>query len=351
MNSLTALPEYDGHKYVLRFQEPQSQLVGYIAIHRSDALRPAFGATRLWHYETEEEALADVLRLSKGMSKKSALAGLRYGGAKAVIIEPKGAYNRNRLLKAYAHVVNDLHGQFITGTDAGMTRDDVIEMRKYSRYFVGVNVDPTNYTVLGILSAIKTTLKFLYQDGSLQQRSFAIQGAGKIGGELIRLLYPQTKAIYVSEIDKTKVSTLKDRYPEIQFCEPDDIHKMPVDIFSPCALAYAINRKTVAEIQSKAVVGGANNQLENTTLADELRLRGILYAPDYVVNAGGLISVASEYESHHLSPPILEEKIGKISSLLEQLFRESSTLRASTVAIAEQIAHQQINSFEPYRYN
>ncbi len=201
------LTEFDNHDFVSFIHNGRTDLNGFIAIHRGSATRLSFGATRFWHYATEDEALCDALRLSRMMSFKAALAGLNYGGAKAVILQhgSQSPAQRKQLLQTYAEKVNYLAGRFITGTDVGLEQSDVKIMSRVSPYFVGLKVDPTKYTAIGLYHSIKTCLEEVYGSSHTKDRSFAIQGLGKIGFELLRLLYQEGGQITVSEINAERL--------------------------------------------------------------------------------------------------------------------------------------------------
>ena len=304
------IKEIDGHNLIAYISDKKVGLEGYIAIHRKNSSHPSFGATRLWNYSLNDDAIKEALRLSRAMSYKSALAGLPCGGGKAVLMSKKDAFtHRKEYLKSYAKKVNLLGGNFITGSDVGITRDDVMLMRKVSPYFVGVKTNPEKFTAMGLLYGLETCLLSVFGSEDLANRSFAIQGVGKIGTEFLKLIYSKAKEIYVADIDTLRVGEIKKMFPGVIVVTPQEIHKVAVDIFSPCALSNCINHRNVAELKCKAIVGGANNQLENSSIGSLLHRIGIVYAPDYVVNAGGLISVYDEYEYGNTRVKRVEERM------------------------------------------
>jgi leucine dehydrogenase len=344
MLDLKSLPEFDNHKYVIAAHDPDSGMEAYIAIHRGNALRPSFGATRYWEYAESNDGLRDALRLSRLMSYKSAMAELRFGGAKAVLIKKPGQ-EREQMLLAYAQTVNDLHGQFITGTDVGMEQSDVRFMHQHTRYVVGLKTDPTHWTAQGLFAAIKVAIRQQFWNENLKTRSFALQGAGKIGQELLSLLYPHTKQIVISDINQEKIRQLLHQYPGISSCAPQDIHRQDVDVFLPCALSGSLTKDTVPELRAKAVVGGANNQLASPEIGQVLHEAGILYAPDYIVNAGGLISVVYEYEHGKGDEQALSGLVARIGLRLQTIFDESLRQHQATSSIADQAAQALIEHF------
>lgn len=342
-DKISKLPEFDNHNSVIYINEPNSNLKGFIAIHRKKKNIPSFGATRFWHYSNEKNALKDALRLSKMMSYKSALAGLKYGGAKGVIMAPKNNYNKEKILTAYAEKIDELRGQFITGTDVGLTLDDIKLMRKKTQYLVGFNGDPTEFTVLGLYYSIQLALQKIFKQKSLKSRRFAIQGMGKIGSELLKLIYKDADKIFISDVDKSLVKSIKKEFPKVKVISPSEIHKQAVDVFSPCALSHSLNNKIIKNLKCKIIVGGANNQLANDNIGELLYKKGILYVPDYVVNAGGLISVTDEYENKKYNKQRIIKKMKKIEKNLSIILNRSVKEKKSTNIIANEMARKNIS--------
>ena len=338
---LENLKAFDAHSKVEYLCDKESGLEGFIAIHRKYNSHPSFGATRVWHYETKKDALKDALRLSKLMSYKSALAGLECGGAKAVLLfDPEGNRDKSKILEKYAEEVNKLEGAFVTGTDVGLTQAEIVKLQRTSPYFVGLRVNPTVYTAFGVLCAIQCALEFKCNSRKLTGKTFAIQGLGKIGSHLLGLIYGDAKDIYVTDIDMRLLRKMKTKYPRVRVVEPDEIHKCEVDVYAPCALSFALNHKTTPEISASIVGGGANNQLSEDGIADELLKRDILYIPDYVANAGGLISVVSEYYNKDIGPDILMEHVAEIGTRTAKILKESAKENRSTHLIANTMAER-----------
>lgn len=338
-----SLEEFDNHKLVAYNYDEKSGLCGYIAIHRLKEKYPSFGATRFWNYPSGNEALKDVLKLSKAMSYKAALAGLPGGGAKAVLINNISVKNKETLLKEYAKRVNHLSGLFVTGSDVGLTRDDVRTMRKISPYFVGTKANPEKYTALGIFHSIKVSLKHIYGNDDFRKRSFTIQGVGKVGTGLLKLLYNQTRKIYIADINSNSLKIIKRQFPDVKIVSPDTAHKKKVDVYSPCALSGCINFGNIHELACKIIHGGANNQLEDKSLGGVLQKMGILYAPDYVVNAGGLISVYDEYENKKMSARRIKEKVVKIGQTLDKIYQSSKKENKPPCEKADKLAEKIFN--------
>lgn len=347
MEIIEKLPEFDDHRIIFFISDLRNGLKGFIVIHRGGLTRPAFGATRLWKYNSELEALKDALKLSQLMSYKSAIHRLGYGGAKGVIINTlQNRKKRNFLLKTYAKKVNYLNGRFITGADVGLNRNDIKMMKKESPFFVGVRYDPAKFTALGIFYGLLICLKKVFGNEQISERSFAIQGLGKIGTEFLKLIYKKSKKIFVSEINYSRVKTIKKLFPKIKFVKPSEIHRKSVDVFSPCALGNSITFKNVSQLRCKIIIGGANNQLENDKVGELLYKLGILYAPDFVVNAGGLISVVDEFEHKNYNEKRVRNRIGKIKEVLQEILEKSEKKSQPPNLIAKKIAEKVFNKYE-----
>jgi leucine dehydrogenase len=341
--------EFDEHAFVLFLNDHSTGLRGFIAIHRQNNTTPSFGGTRMWHYESDEEAMDDAFRLSRMMSYKSALAGLPYGGAKGVIMLNSHALNtkeRNQLLESYAKSVERLYGQFITGADVGLIKRDLEVMKKKSKYIVGFNGDATEYTTLGVLYAIQTCLKKVFGREDIKERSFAIQGVGKIGSSIIEHIYKDAKEISVSDTNKDVLRTIKKKYPKIKVVNPSEIHKQNVDIFSPCALSCSLNSETIPDLSCKIVAGGANNQLENKKTGELLYKLGILYAPDYVINSGGLISVTDEFEHKTYNKERIDKKVLSIKNRLSEIFQLSEKSNKAPSTVADDMANKIVDKYK-----
>jgi len=339
------LAEFDNHRLISFFYDKESGLKAFIAIHRGGIKYPALGATRIWRYKSDREAVKDVLKLSKIMSYKSALAGLKYGGAKGVIITPRSLKNKSELLRAYAQKLNYLNGHFITGTDVGLSLEDLKLMKKESKFFIGFKAKPEKFTAIGVFESIKVCLIEKFKKDSLTDKSFAIQGLGKVGYNLLNLIYnnlPNSK-IFISDINLNLINLAKKRFPKIIVVSPEEIYKQKVDVFCPCALGGVINYKTLPYLNCKIIVGGANNQLQNDEIGEILYKNNILYAPDYVVNAGGLISVVDEYQNNNFNEQRVLAKVLTIKDRLKKIINKSKKNKIAPNIIANQIAQRIFN--------
>jgi len=293
----------EGHEQVLYGYDKVSGLKTIIAIH-STALGPALGGTRFFPYESEEEALTDVLRLSKGMTYKAAAAGLDLGGGKAVIIGDPRTDKSERLFRAYGRIVDSLRGRYITAEDVGTTTRDMDIIRRETRWALGNSValggsgDPSPVTARGLFAASRAVAKKLWGNPDLAGRRFAVQGVGKVGSAFVQLLVEARAEVIASDAYPPALQDAVDNYG-VKPVEQHEIHSVDCDIFSPCALGAVLNAKTIPELNCQAIVGCANNQLETDEDAQRIADRGILYAPDFVVNAGGLINVYDELQGSY----------------------------------------------------
>lgn len=337
---------FDGHKMVSFVYDDKSKLEGFIALHRGSLQNPAFGATRIVPYASKEDAIKDALRLSKLMSYKAAMAGLSYGGAKGVIILPSGisAIERKALLKAYAQKVNYLGGRFVTGADMGISEADLKVMRSTSDYIVGMSSNPVKFTALGMFSALEIVLEEMYGLKDISGRSFAIQGVGKIGTAFLDLIYNRAGKVVIADIDAGQVAAVKKLYPKVSIVTPAAIYKQKVDVFSPCASGGVLNSKTISRIKAGIILGGANNQLEDAEVGELLFKLGILYAPDYVVNAGGLISVVDEYEHKKFDQARTMKRLNNIKVMLHSILKLSNKQNCATNIVADEMAEKIFNN-------
>ncbi len=292
----------EGHEQILYGYDKVSGLKTIIAIH-STALGPALGGTRFFPYESEDDALEDVLRLSLGMSYKAAAAGLDLGGGKAVIIGDPQTDKSERLFRAYGRIVDSLQGRYITAEDVGTTTRDMDMVRRETQWAFGNSVelggsgDPSPVTTRGLLAATRAVAKKLWDDTDIAGRSFAVQGVGKVGSALVQLLVEARARVFITDAFQPAIDRAVSTY-DVTAVSPQEIYEIECDIFSPCALGASLNENTIPLLGCQAIVGSANNQLATDKDAERLADRGILYAPDFVVNAGGLINVYDELQGY-----------------------------------------------------
>lgn len=301
LNILSSMQETE-HEQVIFCQDKEAGLKAIIAIHDT-TLGPALGGTRMWNYSCEEEALRDVLRLSRGMTYKATAAGLNLGGGKAVIIGDPKKDKSEILFRAYGRFVNSLGGRYITAEDVGTDVNDMEYTFMETDYVVGIEAshggsgNPAPFTALGVFQAIKVCLGKTFGNEDLKGKVVAVQGVGQVGGHLIRRLKAAGAKIVASDVDAEKLKKAEGEFG-FESVDPKEIYQVNCDVFVPCALGGVLNDETVPVLKTKIIAGSANNQLERPEHADQLKGRGILYAPDYVVNAGGLINVYLELEGY-----------------------------------------------------
>jgi len=340
------LKEFDNHQMLIGISDEASGLRGYIAIHNTNR-GPALGGTRLQAYPSVKVAIQDALNLSKAMTYKCALANLPWGGGKTVILSEK-KMNRDAVLKSYAKLVESLNGLFKTGTDVGVFDSDVLNMAKYTNHMLGVSpgdrgdMSTSKIAALGVYYSIKTALENVYGSEDINKKKIGIKGTGKLGGELVGLLYKEGADLYVADIDSRKTNVLKKMYPNINVVNAKTIHKLSLDIYSPCALGREFSSHNIGELNTKIIAGGANNQLEDDELGEKLNKRKILYAPDFIANAGGLIYVADELEADGFRPERVLKRVKGIRQTLEEVFTISKSKDLSTNQIANEIGRVRI---------
>lgn len=341
--------EFDNHEFVLALTDERTGLNGFIAIHNTN-LGPAQGGTRMMFYENETRALKDALSLSKAMSYKCAMARLPYGGGKGVVMLREGV-DREKVLLSYAHLVNKLRGLFMTGTDVGVSDSDVVLMSQKTKHMMGVvpadrgGLNTSSNAALGVYYAMHAAVKKIFDVDDIKGASVAIKGAGKLGGELARLVSEAGGKVYISDIDPDKSKYAEANFPGVTAVDNKLIHKQEVDIYSPCALGKEFNLATVKQLKCRAVVGGANNQLENDEAGDLMHDKGILYAPDYVTNAGGLIYVVDELEEDGFNKERVLDRTRFIKDTLLEIFDTSVNEQVPTYKVADMIAKFRIESY------
>lgn len=337
--------ERRGHEQVIFNYDRASGLKAIIAIHDT-TLGPALGGCRMLPYTSEEAALTDVLRLSEGMTYKSAAAGLDFGGGKAVIIGDPAADKSEALFRALGRFIDTLHGRYRTGEDVGTSEDDFVQSLRETRYLVGL---PTAYggsgdtgdnTALGVIQAIQAALMHRFGSASLKGRRVAVQGLGKVGYHVARHAVEEGAEVIGADINPHVVGRVASQLG-VEPTDPWAVLETPCDVFAPCALGNVINRDTIDNLACQIIAGSANNQLEDDALADQLREKNILYAPDFIANAGGLIQVADEIQGYN--PDRVKHQIEAIYDLLISVFKEADGTRRSTMAVALDHVRQRLN--------
>lgn len=326
------------HESVLIARDTASGYHGIIALH-STALGPAVGGTRFWNYASEEEALTDALRLSHGMTYKTALAGLPLGGGKSIIIGNNTASNREALLRAHGRFVETLKGRYITAEDVGTSPADMEIVRLETQYVAGLigrSGDPSPFTARGVFRAIQASTRFLWNSDDLSGLRVAIQGCGHVGYHLAKLLHEAGAKLLVTDVDHTRTSRVVEAFGA-ERVGVNEIFGVAADIFAPCALGGVINDQTLPELKVQIVAGAANNQLLDERHGDMLRERNILYVPDYVANAGGVLNGCIEllgWEADNASRKV-DEIYDTILSILQSARAQGITTNKAADRLAE----------------
>jgi len=341
-----------GHEQVVFCQDGPSGLRAIVAIH-STALGPALGGCRFHPYETEQDAVTDVLRLAEGMTLKAAAAGLDLGGGKAVIIGDPHRDKTEVLLRAYARHVDSLGGRYITAEDVGTYREDMDLIRRETRWVTGISPtlggsdDPSPVTAVGVWHAMRAAAADRWGDASLRGRRVAVQGVGKVGRELVSLLVREGVAVVVADPDVDAVAAVCSQ-ENVDTVPPGEILSSPCDILAPCAMGGVLTHETAATVKAEIICGSANNQLDTTEVADELSSMSILYVPDFICNAGGLINVAMELGGAYDRKRALERVAG-IERMTHQVLHRARELGISTDAAARRLAGERIEQISRLR--
>lgn len=303
------------HEYeqIVHFYDPSTGLKGITVIHDT-TLGPALGGTRIWNYTCEEEALMDCMRLARGMTYKAAAAGLNLGGGKTVLIGDVNQLRSEAYFRGLGRYVQSLNGRYITAEDVNTSTKDMHYVHMETDYVVGLegkSGNPSPMTALGAFYGIKAALKWKYGDDDVAGRTFAVQGAGQTGYYLIQyLLEAGAKKIYFTEINPKHIERMANEHPEVIFVEPDKIYSQDVDVFSPCALGGILNDKTIPQIKAPIIAGTANNVLlDEDVHGNMIKQLGIVYTPDFVINAGGLINVYHELQGYSKDRVIADIKL------------------------------------------
>lgn len=332
-----------GHEQVVFSHEPSCGYFGIIAIHDT-TLGPALGGTRVWPYESTEAAFRDALRLARGMTYKSAVAGLNLGGGKAVIVaDPKRA-DRESLFRAHGRFVETLGGRYITAEDVGTSPQDMEFVKRETAHVAGLlnlSGDPSPVTGYGVYVGMKAAAKVLWGKDSLADRTVAVQGAGKVAYYLMSHLHEEGARLIVTDIDQEKVRRCVDEFGA-KAVAPDAIYDVDADIFAPCALGAIINDETLPRLKARIIAGGANNQLGEIRHGQEAEAKGILYAPDYVINGGGVINVYGELQGWTMERA--KRKAQEIYDTILRVFDIAKRDGIPSYEAADRLAEERIRS-------
>jgi leucine dehydrogenase len=346
MTTPWGLPDFDEHEEIHFVTDDKCGLRAVIAVH-STHLGPAAGGCRFWHYAQDEDALVDALRLSRGMSYKNAMAGLPLGGGKAVILANQERTKTPDLLHAFGKAVDHLGGRYVTAEDVGMSVADMIEVARTTKFVAGlpnsagdVGGDPGPHTSLGVFLGIKAAVKWALNKSDLNGLHIALQGAGSVATGVALHACAEGAKLSIADIDEAKAKALAERSGG-KVVSPNEILGLEADVLSPCALGAILDEATIPRLKVPIVAGAANNQLATPEDGERLLKRGILYAPDYVINAGGIINVCTEYLGDG-DASLVRHRIERIPERLEQIWSEGAESGRDPAAVADAMAQRLI---------
>ncbi len=337
--------DFDNHELVLFGSDKATGLKAIIAVHDT-TMGPACGGCRMWPYATEDEAVKDVLRLSRGMSYKNVMAGLPLGGGKSVIIGDPKKDKSEAMFRAFGRIIDSLGGRYIAAEDVGITVADVHTMGKETEHVAGLSKgedasgDPSPFTAYGVYLGIKAAAQHKLGTDSLKGLRVAVQGLGNVGSHLCRRLHADGAVLLVSDIYPEAVKRAVDEFGATAV-DPAQIHAADVDIFAPCALGAVLSDVTLPQLKAGIVAGGANNQLAVDAIGRQLRDMKVLYAPDYVINGGGIINVSAEVTRDYDKDAVLK-KVERIHGTLLDIFRRADAEDRPTNEIADQMARERL---------
>ncbi len=335
--------QFRGHEQLAYFHDKESGLKAFIAVHDT-TLGPAAGGCRMWPYASEMDALNDALRLARGMSYKNAMAGLPLGGGKAVIIANSKTDKSEALFKAFGRCVESLDGKYITAEDVGMTTDDINIIASETKYVAGTpngdhaSGDPSPFTAKGIYNGIRAAVKHKLGKDDLAGLTVAVQGVGNVGINLCQFLHDDGVKLIVSDIIQDHLDAAVERFGAT-VVDPDEILTVKADVVSPCALGAVLNDETITHLNTSIIAGGANNQLANDSHGVRLMDKGILYAPDYVINSGGIINVSGEAAGNY-DLGWVNRKIDNIYHTLLHIFERADAEERPTNVVADEMAEE-----------
>ena len=343
--SIFSHPDFDNHEGVYAFSDPDTGLKCFVAVHNTQR-GPASGGTRFWTYENDAEALTDVLRLSRAMSYKNAMAEIPLGGGKGVIMRPEGEFDREALFAAYGRAIEKVGGQYITAEDVGVSPADMKTIKTQTDFVAGLDDgeaasgDPSPHTADGIFRGLEVAVTHKLGVEGVGGLIVAVQGLGHVGYDLARRLKRSGARLIVADINEAVTARAADEL-DAEVVSVDVIHAQEADIFAPCALGGAINAQSIDEIQAYIIGGAANNQLKTPEMGAELLKRDILYCPDYVLNAGGIINVAAEVSGTY-DYAWVDGKLEGLRRTLQDVFNRSDSSARPTNEVADEMARERL---------
>lgn len=335
-----------GHEQVVHFYDQHTGLRAIVAIHNT-WLGPALGGTRMWAYTSEQEALTDVLRLSRGMTYKAAITGLNLGGGKAVIIGDSRTQKSEALMRRFGKFVDGLAGRYITAEDVGVGTKDMEYIAKETNHvtglpeFLGGGGDPSPVTAYGVYLGMKASAKEVFGSDSLSGKKVLVQGIGKVGQHLIDHLMKEDVTVYVNDINEDNIRMVTSKYPSLKFVEASDMFDLDIDIYAPCALGATINDDSLGKLKCSIIAGAANNQLADENIHGAMcQEKGILWAPDFLINAGGLINVSIELEGYNRDRAMSSTE--NIYAAASNVFHIAKAENITTIAAAKRLAERRL---------
>tara|TARA_B100000886_G_scaffold240558_1_gene168703 strand:+ start:291 stop:1391 length:1101 start_codon:yes stop_codon:yes gene_type:complete len=334
------------HEQLVFCNDKETGLNAIIAIHDT-TLGPALGGTRMWNYESSNEAIIDVLRLSRGMTFKAAITGLSLGGGKAVIIGDSSKDKTEALMRKFGQYVNSLGGRYITAEDVGMNTSDMVSVKKETNFVTGLPIEmggggnPSPVTAYGVYMGIKASSKYKWGTDNLSSKKVLVQGVGHVGENLVKYLSEEGANVIINDINKSNIKRVSELY-KCKIVESNNIYDLDIDIYSPCALGATINDQTIKLLKCDIIAGAANNQLKDEKKHSEmLKDKDILYAPDFLINAGGLINVFSEINGYNRKKAMF--KTSKIYDTTLKIYHKSEKENITTHHAAYLLAHERLN--------
>ncbi|UXH44519.1 branched-chain amino acid dehydrogenase [Rossellomorea vietnamensis] len=350
MKIFSYMEQYDYEQLVF-CQDEASGLKAIIAIHDT-TLGPALGGTRMWTYESEEAAIEDALRLARGMTYKNAAAGLNLGGGKTVIIGDPRKDKNEEMFRAFGRYIQGLNGRYITAEDVGTTVADMDLIHEETDYVTGISPafgssgNPSPVTAYGVYRGIKAAAKEAFGTDSLEGKTIAVQGVGNVAYNMCRHLHEEGANLIVTDINKEAVQRAVDEFGA-KAVDINDIYGVDCDIFAPCALGAIINDETIPQLKAKVIAGAANNQLKETRHGDAIHEMGIVYAPDYVINAGGVINVADELYGYNSERAM--KKVEQVYNNVERVIEIANRDNVPTYVAADRMAEERIEKMHRSR--
>ncbi len=346
MDPVFGQASFDNHEQIVFCHDKDTGLKAIIGIHNT-VLGPALGGTRMWNYANEWEALNDVLRLSRGMTYKSAISGLNLGGGKAVIMGDAKTQKTPEMIRKFGEFIHSLSGKYITAEDVGTTTPDMDMIREITPYVTGISEEkggsgnPSPVTAYGVYMGMKAAAKYKFGSDNLEGKKILVQGIGHVGETLVDYLTRENAIVYITDINQQRVEEIASRYGARIF-NGDDLYSAEVDIYAPCALGATVNDDTIGRLKAKIIAGAANNQLAVEEVHGRiLRERGILYAPDFLINAGGIINVYAEIVKYDKAEAL--KRTENIYNTALEIFDFADRNDITTYQAALQVAQKRID--------